>query len=316
MLIDLHAHCTETPHCFFDAHDVITTAKKSGLDGLVFTDTAFHEDAEDLRGFGKEHGLTVLFGREVYTKHGHVLLYSPDYATLRDLPWTGGDLPASEAVIEHVNKLGGAAVAAHPYCRENENPMGDAIFTLKGLAAIESENATRGKMTNDLAAEAGFSMQLPCVGGSDAKQSIELIGGAATLFKQAITTEAGLVEAIKAGACWPVRIGEFPPKEDPRDRVSGHRDGKGPIFKRDDRRPGGGYTSPRRDGRPGGGGGGYRGGRRDDRRGGGPGGGPGGSSGGGSGGGNRGGYRTGRGRPFGGDRGGNQGGGTQGGGNV
>ena len=105
MLLDLHAHSTSTADCFFDAHDVIQAIKKAGLDGLAFTDTAFHDDADDLRKFGTEHGVAVLFGREVYTSGGHLLVFTPDYEALRSCPWDGAsEPPEPEGVIEHVKK--------------------------------------------------------------------------------------------------------------------------------------------------------------------------------------------------------------------
>ncbi|MBI5526313.1 MAG: PHP domain-containing protein [Deltaproteobacteria bacterium] len=289
MLIDLHAHSTNTKDCFFDPHDVIQNGKKAGLDGCAFADTDFHEDFEELKSFGKENGMAVLFGREVCTSGGHLVAFAPDYRSLSSLPWeSGSEPPKPEDVIEHINKIGGAVVAAHPYCREHEHNMGDGIFSLKGLAAIESENAARGKMTNDLAAEAAFSMQLPCCGGSDAKQTIEQIGAAATLFKKDVASETELIAELKAAAFWPVKVGDFPPKEE---RGYGRRDERGGRGR--DRRGGsdhqyggmrsdsaqgrpfdstqgrpfnraqGGRGGDRRDGQRGGRGGGFRGGNRD-----------------------------------------------------
>jgi predicted metal-dependent phosphoesterase TrpH len=282
VLIDLHAHSTNTKDCFFDPHDVIQNGKKAGLDGCAFADTGFHEDFEEIKSFGKENGMAVFFGREVYTSGGHLVAFAPDYQALSSFPWeSSSEPPKPEDVIGHVNKLGGAVIAAHPYCREHEHHMGDGIFSLKGLAAVESENAARGKMTNDLAGEAAFSMQLPCCGGSDAKQAVEQIGAAATLFKKDITGEAELVAELKAAVFWPVKVGEFPPKED---RGYGRHDGRGRGG--GDRRYGkpfgsgqgrdaqgrsydrgqGGRGGDRRDGRRGGRGGGYRGGNRGGYR--------------------------------------------------
>jgi hypothetical protein len=243
------------------------------MDGRVFTDMTCHEDAEELKKYAAQNDFVVLFGLEVYTDTGHLLVYVPDYNMLASPAWAGPELPRAEEVIAMVRGLGGAAVAAHPYCREYAKPMGDNIFTLKGLAGIESENSRRGKMTNDLAAEAAFSMQLSCCGGSDSRQDIETIGAAATFLKKKVTTEAELVEVLLSGNFWPVKIGEFPPKEAPR-TVDGNR----APFRRDERgrdnrgggyRNGGGRDGGRGDrrGGPAGGGGGSGGGYRDRDRG-------------------------------------------------
>jgi hypothetical protein len=78
-------------------------------------------------------------------------------------------------------------------------------------------------------------MQLPCTGGSDARQTLDPVGSVATLFRRAFAGEAALVAALKAGEFWPVRIGEFPPLEDssrPRGNFGdGRRDDRGGGFK-------------------------------------------------------------------------------------
>jgi len=233
-------------------------------------DIPFRTDIEELKKFGSEAGVVVLFGREVLTTSGHLLTYAPEYSKLSVFPWEGTEArPTPEAVIEHVKLIGGAVIAAHPYCRDDEQSMGDNIFSIKGLSGIESENAVRGKLTNELAAEAAFSMSLPCCGGSDAKRTPDQIGSAATLFKSAIHDEAELVAALLSGEFWPVKIGEYPPAEEPRgngERINnrGNRPGANDRGYSDrGRGNGGGYGRDNR--RGGGGGGGYGRGGRDGR---------------------------------------------------
>jgi hypothetical protein len=124
------------------------------------------------------------------------------------------------------------------------------IFTLEGLSAVEGLDARRKGSTNDLAVEAADHMGLPCVGGSGARESLDDIGKAATLFRDPVRSEADLAAQLKAGTVFCVAIGVTPgPVEarDPRgreDRGRGGRGGQG----RGDR----GGRGDRRGGRPGG----------------------------------------------------------------
>src|SRR5690606_24834961 len=95
----------------------------------------------------------------------------------------------------------------HPYERELEKPMGDFIFTLEGLSAVEGYAAGRAPLVNEHAIEAADRLGLPCVGGSCAHESVEAIGSAATLIRDEVRDERGLVDALRQGQVWAVAIG-------------------------------------------------------------------------------------------------------------
>jgi hypothetical protein len=61
-----------------------------------------------------------------------------------------------------------------------------------------------------MALETAAAMKLPGIAGSDAKDSLDELGYAATLFKKPIASQADLVKAILAGEMWPVQMGELP----------------------------------------------------------------------------------------------------------
>lgn len=214
MLIDLHVHSRRTPGCPLDPAEVIRRAESLGLDGVCFTDTNTLAGAAELHALRSSTRLKVLVGVEVVTDHGHYLCFFPDpVATPEPValfgPPEGGPWSVRE-VIEKVRARGGAIVAAHPYDREVEKPAGDFLFTLRGLHAVEGLCGRKRVNVNELAIEAADHLALPCVGGSAAARGLDELGTAATLFRDPIEDEAGLVAALRAGAVWAVAIGTPP----------------------------------------------------------------------------------------------------------
>ncbi len=232
MLIDLHVHSHHTPGCPLAPREVVRRAREAGLDGVAFTDLNTLDGLEEIRAAAAAEGLLALCGVEIAADRGHYLCFFPDPARAPPpaqlfgsrTPWSARE------VVQKVNAMGGAVVAAHPYDKAVERPSGDFIFTLTGLAAVEGLNARRKGPANDLAIEAADHMGLPCTGASGALSSLDEIGRAATLFREPISNEAELVERLRAGAVFSVAIGVTPRPPEP--RRAGERDEH-----RGDRRP-------------------------------------------------------------------------------
>jgi predicted metal-dependent phosphoesterase TrpH len=251
MLIDLHVHSHHTRGCTLAPRDVLRRAKEAGLDGVAFTDLNTLDGVEEIRAAGREEGILALVGVEIATDRGYYLCFFPDPSKVPPPPQIFGSAtpwPVRE-VLEKVRELGGVVVAAHPYDKSIERPSGDFVFTLDGLSAIEGLNGRRKPAANDLAVEAADHMNLPCVAGSDAQGSLDELGGAATLFRDPVTSEADVVAQIRAATVYAVAIGVEPGLSERAERSA-----------RDDRRP------PRHD-RGGGRGGDRRGPPRGPRRG-------------------------------------------------
>jgi len=262
MLVDLHVHSSKTPGCSLDPSLAIEKAEAVGLDGICFTDRNGFPLAAELPRLREQTDLAVFVGAEIATDHGYYLVFFPDPAHAPDLrqlfgPPAVGDLWSARTVVEKVREAGGVVVAAHPYDRNLERPSGDYIFTLRGLSAVEALTGTRRSNVNELAIEAADHLSLPCVGGSAALEGYDQIGTAATLFRDEVRSEAGLVEALRGGAVWAVQIGR-PPKFAGDEMALGQRErgGERREERRDDRRGGGRGRGSRRGGRGG------RGGRR------------------------------------------------------
>jgi predicted metal-dependent phosphoesterase TrpH len=211
MLIDLHVHTHHTRGCTLTPRDVLRRAREAGLDGVAFTDLNTLDGLEEIRTAGREEGMLALCGVEIATDRGHYLCFFPDPAKVPAPPQVFGSAtpwPARE-VLARVREMGGAIVAAHPYDKTVERPSGDFIFTLDGLSAIEGLNARRKGPANDLAVEAADHMNLPCTGASGAFEAAE-VGKAATLFRDAVASEADLVRQLRAGSVWCVALGVTP----------------------------------------------------------------------------------------------------------
>ncbi len=214
MLIDLHVHSRSTHGCDLDPAEAVARAEAVGLDGICFTDLDTMEAVEEIHALRASARIAVLVGMEAQTDHGRFLCYFPDPAKVQPAEILGSAeaplrRPARE-VMEAAIARGGAVVAAHPYDRDLEKPMGDFVFTLRQLAAVEGIAGNRGVNVNELAIEAADHLSLPCVGGSAALRSYDEIGSAATLFKEPIRDEAELVAALRGGSVWAVKIGEPP----------------------------------------------------------------------------------------------------------
>jgi hypothetical protein len=141
----------------------------------------------------------------------------------REKPWSAVEC------LPKVKAMGAAIIAARPYDRDFPNPPMDFIRSLNLLSAVEGYNAKVKQTANDLAVEAAEALNLPCIGGSDARGSLDDVGRGATFFKRPIATQAQLVQELLKGEFWPVMAGELPrltrPGEAQASKASGKRGG-------------------------------------------------------------------------------------------
>jgi predicted metal-dependent phosphoesterase TrpH len=251
MLIDLHAHSHLSKGCDLDPRLVLERAASHGLDGVAFTETNTQDGCDELFDLQKKTKLKVFVGLELITDKGQYLCFFPRpelapepvqmWGSNREKPWSAAEC------LPKVKQLGAVIVAARPYDRDFPNPAGDFILTLPVLSAVEGYNPKVRQTSNELAVEAAESLKLPCVGGSDARTSLDEVGRGATLFKKPIGTQAELVQALLAGEYWAVAMGELPRLTRPGEAREAERKGS---------------REGRRRGRFGGGGRGKGGGRR------------------------------------------------------
>jgi len=206
MLIDLHIHSSFQKDSPLSPREIIARAKNTILDGVVFTDNGIYTDVADLKSYGEELGIVVLFGAEVHTDKGHMLVYLPDISMLEDIVRSSDEPVSVVELIKRVNGLGGAVVAAHPYKKDIDRPLGDGLFLVEGLTAIEVESGFANSTANALAYEAASRLGIPMTGGSATKENLDNLGLYATLFAGRISNEKELVDKLKNARYYPVNI--------------------------------------------------------------------------------------------------------------
>lgn len=214
MLIDLHAHSHLSKGCELDPKAVLDRAATHGIEGVAFTETNTQDGCEELFDIGARHAVKVFVGLELVTDKGQYLCFFPKphlapepvqmWGSNREKPWSAVEC------LPKVKSLGAIIVAARPYDRDFANPAGDFVLTLNCLSAVEGYNPKVRQTANELAVEAAESLHVPCVGGSDARTSLDEVGRGATLFKHPVQTQEQLVAALGKGEFWPVMVGDLP----------------------------------------------------------------------------------------------------------
>lgn len=209
-ILDIHSHSAEHSPCGkAPLLDLVLAAGRLPLDGICATDhDALPPDSPAREGVGAGR-LMLLRGVEIFTTEGDILCYGLE--RLPPLPVSAADLVAFAA------ESGAACVAAHPF-RDNGRGLGNLAFEMKGINGIEAWNGNTDAEANEKAARAAAAAGLPALGGSDAHDASR-IGTFATAFSVRIHDVRSLADAIKAGACEPVRLdrgsGRYVPARSP-----------------------------------------------------------------------------------------------------
>ena len=204
MLIDIHTHTYPmSDDSLLTPENLISEAKRIGLDGVCITDHDRFWDPEDIIKLGKENDFLTLPGCEVTTEEGHVLVYG-----LREYIF---GMHKSAFVRDLVKESGGAMVVAHPYRRvyrenapqdpDSYNEMVDRalrnpVFGL--VEAVEIKNGRGTEKENLFAEKVAERLSMPTTGASDAHK-ISDIGTYATNFYDTVNDLDSLITAIKSG---------------------------------------------------------------------------------------------------------------------
>ena len=210
MLIDLHTH---TRRYSWDSDltpdELVDLAKRAGLDGVCITEHDFFWDHDQVRELSKRHDFLVLPGVEINTDDGHMLCFGLQgyvYGMHRALE-----------LSEHVQRVGGVVVAAHPYRRQMPWNQEDEVEYEQALAkaaanvayaecaAMERVNGRGSEFENGFASAVCDRVGLPGTAGSDAHQAHD-VGRCATEFFDRIEDLEGLIAGLKTGRCRALRL--------------------------------------------------------------------------------------------------------------
>jgi predicted metal-dependent phosphoesterase TrpH len=192
MKFDLHMHTARhSPDADTDPFDLVQSAIRAGLDGIVITEHDFlwpENELEELRTAAPQ--LVILAGVEVTGIGGDVLCYgvTDTSAVPRGIEWP--------ALCRAVHRQGGACVAAHPnrWGQPFEKILREQQPELDGIEVM-SKN-----MDADLRVRAADLLrrypQFAQLGNSDSHEP-ETVGCCYTDFDADIRTTADLVAAIR-----------------------------------------------------------------------------------------------------------------------
>ena len=189
--IDLHIHSRNSGDNDADPEETVSRAIELGLDGIAFTEHYSFEASEHVERLRERYrGAIMLFrGVEFSAAEGHCLVFGVDtdrldmrFAPIRD-------------IVRIVTMTGGVVIPTHPY--RGGNSVGELLFALPGISAVEGYNGANMHAMNAKAIAAAGKMSLPYTGGSDAHQPIE-VGSCYTVFDDAVTYE-NFLPLLRAG---------------------------------------------------------------------------------------------------------------------
>ena len=189
-----YVHTNISPCSQLSLDDIIAQAKERGLSGVCITDHDTMDVRYLLQEGMQENGLCVIFGMEYATSDGDFLLFGP-YEQLQ----TGLD---AAALLRHVKKTGGVAVAAHPF-RANR-PTREYLVDNGFCAIVEGINGRNHQHENDRVDNWRDRYGVKQVGGSDA-HTLEELGQVTTRFHQPIRNRADIIHALKNSCYAPER---------------------------------------------------------------------------------------------------------------
>lgn len=196
MIIDTHMHTAEySPDSFLPIATAIGRAREMGIDALCITDHDTLGAAEVIGLWRRKFDFTLILGVEVLTTDGDFVCYGLDKAPA---PRT---VSARDLLI-HLDSLGGAAIAAHPF-RNNNRGARELISTLPCLAAVECFNGSTPAQENLHALRLARARGLSLCGAGDAHRR-EKVGTFTTEVAGTIKNESDLIAALKEGCCSPM----------------------------------------------------------------------------------------------------------------
>lgn len=192
MKFDLHMHTRRhSPDSVTDPLDLLRSARRAGLDGVVLTEHDYFwpdEELAELRAFAPD--LVILSGMEVTGRGGDVLVYgiTDPTALPRGIGWV--------ELVREVHRQGGAAVAAHPnrWGQPFERLVAETGVELDGIEVLSNnmDDDLREKAAGLLARYPHFAQ----LGNSDSHHP-STVGCCYTDFAADIRTPADLVAAIR-----------------------------------------------------------------------------------------------------------------------
>ena len=206
MIIDLHTHTIPgSDDSFMDISDLVSRAKKTGLDGVCITDHDWFWKRDAIDELRLEHDFLILPGVEMNTDEGHLLVFGLDKYTF--------GMHRTRFLKQVLDDVGGVMVLAHPYRRNMyygedmetsvERYSRSPVFEFVDI--VETHNGRATERQSRFSQELCRRLELKATGGSDAHQLSDIPSGA-TLFERDISTVEELITELRAGRFRPVDL--------------------------------------------------------------------------------------------------------------
>lgn len=176
--IDLHMHTCVSKDGALRPADVISIARRRGLDRICITDHNSIDGALAAQAIDPDF---VIVGEEILTEHGEILAF---FVKERVPPRL-----SHQETLDRLEAQGAVISVSHPFDRHRNQPWTEALLeaVVPRLDAIEGFNARSiHSSDNDKAKAFALAHQLPITAGSDAHTGMEI--GAAYLEIPAFTT--------------------------------------------------------------------------------------------------------------------------------
>lgn len=179
MLIDMHLHeKTCSTDSFLTLEEIVTEARRRGLDGVCITD----HDSMGLREYAQEYarrtGFPIFVGVEYFSLQGDITAWGIDTFPSQRLD--------AQIFIDQVNEAGGFCVSCHPF-RNNNRGLEDNLRRVHGLHGVEVLNGSTSLEANRTALRYCRELGLQAIGASDA-HVVKQVGKYVTWLPEYVTT--------------------------------------------------------------------------------------------------------------------------------
>jgi predicted metal-dependent phosphoesterase TrpH len=184
MKFDLHVHTEHSSDGSNKVEDIIRILKERGFGGAAILDHNSVDGAREALNLHPE-GFIVIPSVEVSSAGGHILALNVTDPIKRDM----GVLDT----IEAIHKVGGIAVAAHPY--RYWSGLGEKNILGRPFDAIEAHNARSEAGSNRKAMVLAQNLGAAITGGSDSHDN-QSLGAGYTVVPDDCRTKEEVIKAI------------------------------------------------------------------------------------------------------------------------
>lgn len=189
--VDLHIHSTYSEDSQLTIDEIVRFYFENGFKAIAITDHETFQGALNARKLVKNLGidLTVILGMEIETDKGELIILT-DHEIV--------EIPRiAEKLIKKLKESNGLTYAPHPFDPDRKS-LGENLYDLREIDAIEVINANSSKKYNSLAYDAMKLLGKPGLANSDA-HTIEGMGRAYTIIEVRRNNVKDILDSIRKG---------------------------------------------------------------------------------------------------------------------